>query len=155
MKSDEYFMELARTAASKSQEPSTKVGCVIVDENDNIVSTACNDYAIDPNSEYSTDEKPIRYLISVHAEMRALILAERSIRNCKVYVTHASCENCLKHLIVASVKEIIYEQLSTHSGFISKDGHEAIVRMMKASHIINRNMQGVSYIEDSKQLEFE
>ncbi len=147
---DKYFMELAKVAASKSKEPSTKVGCVIVDENNNVVSIACNDYAIDPSSKYSTDEKPMRYLISVHAEMRALILAGKSIKNCKAYITHASCENCLKHLIVAGVKEIIYEKLSTNTGFINDEGHEAIVRMVKASRIVNRNMQGVSYIDDSK-----
>lgn len=145
---DEHFMELARNTAKESQEPSTKVGCVIVDKNNNIVSVGCNNYAIDRSSEYSTDEKPMRYLISVHAEMRALISAGRSIKDCKLYVTHAPCENCLKHLIVAGVSEIIYEHLLTNTGFISDEGHEAIVRMMKASKIINRNMKGISYIDD-------
>jgi dCMP deaminase len=150
MELDKYFMELARQVAKESEEPSTQVGCVIVDSNNNVVSTGCNNYAIDRTSKYSTDEKPIRYLISVHAEMRALIAAKMSIEGCRIYVTHASCENCLKHLIVAGIKEIIYEHLYTNTGFISEEGKDAIIRMMKATNIINRNMQGISYIEDSE-----
>ena len=152
MNLDEHFIKIAWEVASRSKEPSTRVGCVIVNEDNNIISSGCNDYVMDSNSEYATDEKPIRYLISIHAEMRALILARQSLKNCKVYVTHASCENCLKHMILAGIKEVIYDKLTTNSGFINEEGQEAITRMMKASGIINRNLQGVSYIDDLKNI---
>ena len=150
MNLDKFFMKIAWDVASRSKEPSTKVGCVIVDEDNNIIATGCNDYVMERGSKYSTDKKPVRYLISIHAEMRALITAKRSVKNCKVYVTHASCENCLKHLILAGVKEIIYDKLTTNTGFIQEDAMEAIIRMMKSTDIINRNINGISYIEDLK-----
>ena len=73
MNLDKFFMKIAWDVANKSNEPSTKVGCVIVDEENNIIATGCNDYVMERGSKYSTDKKPIRYLISIHAEMRALI----------------------------------------------------------------------------------
>jgi len=148
MKWDEYFMELAKAAALKSEDPSTQVGCVIVDQNNEIISCGFNNFPINADPEYMTNEKPMRYLISIHAEMRALIYAKRSIEGCKVYVTHASCENCLKHLIVAGVKEIVYDKLFTNGKFIDGDRIDAIVRLMKATGIINRNMAGKSFIDD-------
>lgn len=145
---DKYFMNLAEEIANKSDEPGTHVGCVIVDRNKNIISTGYNHYVVDRSSKYMTDDKPMRYLLSVHAEMNALINAKQSLNNCIVYTTHASCDNCLKHLISAGVKEIIYKYPSTNSKFIDKEKKEAIIRMMRASGIINRNINGTSFEND-------
>ena len=35
---DEYFLKIAETVALKSKDPSSKMGCVIVDENKRVVS---------------------------------------------------------------------------------------------------------------------
>ena len=35
---DEYFMEIAETVALKSKDPSSKMGCVIVDPKKRVVS---------------------------------------------------------------------------------------------------------------------
>lgn len=144
-------MEIARAVALKSNDPSTQVGCVIVSPKNEVISCGFNNFPINANPEYMTDEKPMRYLLSVHAEMRALIYAKKSIDGCTAYVTHASCENCLKHLIVAGVKEIIYDKLFTNGKFIDSERIEAITRLMKATEIINRNMQGKSFLDDIKE----
>ena len=39
---DEYFMRLTETVASKSKDPSSKMGCVIVDQNKRVVSLGYN-----------------------------------------------------------------------------------------------------------------
>lgn len=148
---NEYFMEIARTAAKKSTDPSTQVGCVIVDQNNRVVSCGYNNFPENANREYMVNEKPMRYLLSVHAEMRALLNAKTSVDGCKVYVTHASCENCLKHMIVAGIKEITYEKLYTNGKFVDEEKQEAITRLMKATNIINKNMNGVSFLDDIKE----
>ena len=150
-KDDEYFMKEARKIAKKSTDISTKVGCVIVDTKNQIIAKGFNSFPLKCNKKYMTNEKPMRYLLSVHAEMRALLTSKtKSFKNCRAYVTHASCENCLKHLIVSGVKEIIYEKLNTNGHFIDKEKEEAIVRLMKSSKIIHRNINGKSFIEDIK-----
>lgn len=151
MKTDEYFMQLARVAADTSEEPSTHVGCVIVDKNDEVVSVGCNNYVAKRGSEYMTDEKPMRYLLSIHAEMTAIIKSEKSLKGCRAYVTHASCDNCFKHMILAGIKEVIYDKLSTNSNFVDEEKREAVIRMMKATGVINRNINGISYIDDKAE----
>ena len=148
---DEYFMGIAKATALKSEDSSTQVGCVIVSPNNKIISCGFNNFPLNANPEYMTNEKPMKYLLSVHAEMRALIYAKRSVEGCKVYVTHASCENCLKHLIIAGIKEIIYDKLFTNGRFIDGEKTEAIIRLIKATGIINRNMQGKSFLDDIKE----
>ena len=39
---DEYFMKIAETVALKSKDPSSKMGCVIVDANKRVVSLGYN-----------------------------------------------------------------------------------------------------------------
>lgn len=148
---DEYFIGIAKEAALKSEDISTQVGCAIVDENNQVVSLGYNGFVIGANPKYMTIEKPMRYLLSIHAEMRALVYAKKPIRNCKIYVTHASCENCMKHLIESGVKEIIYDKLFTNGKFVDEEKAEAIIRLMKATGIIHRNMQGKSFIDDIKE----
>lgn len=148
---DEYFMGVARAAALKSEDPSTQVGCVIVSPDNEAVSFGYNNFIEGADPQYMTTEKPMRYLLSVHAEMRAILHAKRSVEGCKVYVTHASCENCLKHMIVAGIKEVIYEKLFTNGKYVDAEKTDAIIRLMKATGIVNRNMQGKSFIDDIKE----
>lgn len=145
---DEYFMNIAKDVALKSIDPSTQVGCVIIDKDNKIIATGYNGFPTGCDGKYMTNEKPMRYLLSIHAEMRAVLNARQSILGCRAYVTHASCENCLKHFIEAGIVEVVYDKLFTNGKFIDEERIEAIIRLMKSSKIIHRNMQGLSFIED-------
>ena len=150
---DEYFMSLAWKNSKKSHDVSTQVGCVIVNNKNKIVAKGYNDFPIECyNKKYLTNEKPIRYLLSVHAEMRALLTSkERKFSNCRVYVTHACCDNCLKHIIISGIKEIIYDKLHTNGHFIDTEKQDAIVRLIKSSNILVRNINnGKTFLEDIK-----
>jgi dCMP deaminase len=151
MNLDEYFMNIAKAVALRSNNQSTKVGCVIVSENNKIISTGYNDFPSSANLKYMTNEKPMFYLLDVHAEMMALIDAKSSVAGAKVYVTIASCENCFKHLIVAGIREVIYEKLfTTNKSTGTPERLEAVIRLMKATKTIHRNMEGKSFIDDVK-----
>lgn len=145
---DEYFMEMAYAVAKKSSDPSTKVGCVIVDQNNIVVSVGYNDFFDNADMSYMTYERPMKYELIVHAEMRALLNAKKSIYGCRSYVTLASCENCLKHQIYAGIKEIIYDKLNSTGSMFTEEKIDIITRLIKASNIINRNMKGVSFIDE-------
>lgn len=90
----------------------------------------------------------MRYMLSVHAEMRAIIHSCNSLRGCRAYVTHASCDNCLKHMAEAGITEVIYETVQTNGGFIDPERAEAILRIIKATGIICRNINGRSFGEE-------
>ncbi|MDR3289908.1 MAG: hypothetical protein LBT02_01340 [Rickettsiales bacterium] len=156
--SDEYFMNIARAVAVGSKNPGTKVGCIIVNDNDHIMSAGYNDLIANMNMKYMTYEKPMYYMLDIHAEMRAILNAREPLMGCKLYCTIASCDNCFKHIIEAGIKEVVYDSLFTlNKSTGTPERLEAVVRLMKGSGVKQRNLKGKTFIEDLKEngIEFE
>lgn len=105
----EYYMNIAKEVAKKSKDPSSKVGCVIVDKENKPISFGFNGFVSKCDEEMMSTERPLKYYLTVHAEMNALIFAKKDLEGCIVYTTHAPCENCLKHLLQAKVRSIYYD----------------------------------------------
>lgn len=145
---DEYYLNVAEVISQKSKDPSTKVGCVIVSKDNYIISTGYNGFIKGCNEDFMTFEKPLKDLMSVHAEMNALISANQSLKGATVYCTHASCENCLKHLIQAGVAEIVYKHSNTNGKYLVGDRLDAIKRIIKSTNIKFRNVNGKTFTED-------
>jgi dCMP deaminase len=145
---NEYFINIAFEVAKKSKDPSSKVGCVIVDSDHRPISFGYNGFVASCDESLMTFERPLKYNLIIHAEMNALIFAHRSVKNAKAYVTHGPCENCLKHLIQAGIKEIYYK----NPGILIKRGSDeqkdAIIRLISSTGAICKNISGVSYIEE-------
>lgn len=148
---NDYFINIAREVAKKSKDPSSKVGCVIVDGGHRPISFGYNGFVAGCDESLMTFERPLKYNLIIHAEMNALIFAHRSLKDAKVYITHGPCENCLKHLIQAGIKEIYYQ----NSGILIERGsveqREAIIRLINSTGITCQNISGVSYVEELSQ----
>lgn len=141
MKWDEYYMSLAWAISKKSKDPSTQVGCVIVSENNEPISFGYNGFVAKCDESYMEFEMPYKDMLTVHAEMNALIFAKCSLKNAKVYCTHISCDNCMKHLLQAGVREIIYEKNDTNGNFINEDRKKVITKLIKSTGLIVRNIK--------------
>lgn len=105
---EDYFNNIVDKVKDKSKDPSTKVGCVIVNERNEPVSFGFNGWVSGCDETFMTWERPLKYNMVIHAEMNALIFAERNLKDCKAFVTHSPCSNCLKHLLQAGIREIYY-----------------------------------------------
>lgn len=112
---DEYFMLQAMLASYKSKDPNTKVGCVIVDENNHQITMGYNgtiagvDETLIPwgnNREVPLEHQKYGYVI--HSEANAISHAKGSLAGAKVYVTLFPCNECAKLLASHRIKEIIY-----------------------------------------------
>jgi len=130
----EYYLQIAGIAAKKSKDPSSQVGCVIVDSNNKIVSTGFNGFVAGCDEDQMTYDRPMKYNLIIHAEMNALMFANQSVKGCTVYVTHHPCDNCFKHLLQAGIEKIYYESKSVLERF-SQDQLEAIDRLQKATGV--------------------
>lgn len=135
---DEYFMQMAYLAASRSTCIRRKVGAVLV-KNKHVLATGYNG---PPKGMKHCDETGcLRETLQVpsgerheicrglHAEQNAIIQAAVfgvSIKDSVIYITNTPCVVCTKMLINAGVKEIIYE-----GQYPDKLAHE----MMKESQI--------------------
>lgn len=112
---DEYFMNLAITVSERGTCDRAYVGCVIVNEDNRIVTTGYNG-SIKGNphcDEIGHTMRDGHCIATIHAEMNALLYCAKegiSVNGCKAYVTHFPCLNCTKSLIQAGIKEIYYRE---------------------------------------------
>lgn len=139
------FIEIARVIAKKSKDPSTKVGAVIVDSENRIVSTGYNGFVSKNDEKYMTFERPMKYHLTIHAEMNALLFAKQDLTGKIMYVTHSPCSECLKHILQCRVRTVFYAEL-----YNADDEHkEAIKRLILSTgaKIININTKA-DYLTD-------
>jgi dCMP deaminase len=154
MKWDEFFINLAKSVSLKSKDPSTKVGSVIVDEEDRVVSTGYNGFIKGCDESQLSWERPFKYFQVIHAEMNALLFAKRDLKNCKIYITDMPCDNCLKHVIQAGIKEIHYDKPDIMKNRGTRDQKEAIKVMINSTGTkvinINNNKSAIEELEEEQ-----
>lgn len=155
---DEYFMGIAEAAAAKSKDPSTKNGCVIVDQNKRVVSLGYNGLVQGSDeSKLTLKERPMKYYFSIHSEMNAVLFARQSLEGCTVYNRIATCDNCLKHCLQAGIRRFVYRELRVHStstdaskSMTNFTTDEAVVRLLSAMpEVETLNLSnGKTYVQD-------
>lgn len=110
---NEYFIELAENVATRGTCDRAYVGCVLVNDENRIVSTGYNG-SISGNAHCDEVGHTMRdghCIATIHAEMNALLYCAKdgiSVKGCKAYVTHFPCLNCTKALIQAGISKIYY-----------------------------------------------
>ena len=155
---DEYFLDIAEVVSKKSKDPSSKMGCVIVDENHRVVSTGYNGMIQGADeSKMTMSERPMKYFFATHSEMNAVLFAKKDLTDCTIYNRVATCENCLKYCLQAGIKRFVYRDLRVHShstdpkkSMTNIETDEAIIRMLAAMPEIQtlNFTNGKTYIED-------
>lgn len=124
---DSYFLGIAIAVSKRADCRRRQVGCIIISEDNKIVSTGYNGVRakakgclagacprgllpydqIAAFTDYNDPNSP-GYCISQHAESNALIHAGRDCKNTTVYITDRPCEGCRKLLYNAGVKRIVW-----------------------------------------------
>lgn len=118
---DEYFLMIAKLAATRSTCLAFPVGAVIV-KNKQVLATGyngspsgsvhCTSQGFCYPELSSCDASKILPSRSVHAEANAIAQAARhgiSTSGAIIYVTLEPCLSCLKLIISAGIKEVFYE----------------------------------------------
>jgi dCMP deaminase len=104
-----YFMDLAHKTASRSKDPTTKVGCIVTSKDKVVVASGYNGIPQGVADLPERMERPAKYLWTAHAEENAVALAARvgaSLRDGSAYVTHHPCSRCARSLIQAGIKVV-------------------------------------------------
>lgn len=110
---NEYLMMLAHAVAMKSKD-TTKVGCVIVGQDHEILATGFNGAPIGVADRL---ERPEKYRFTSHAEQNAVSFAARNghaLRGSTAYVTHHPCSACARSLIQAGIRCVVVGDGVTH-----------------------------------------
>lgn len=112
----DYFMGFARHAASKSKDPSTQVGAVVIGPDGEIRATGYNGLPRGVADLPERMERPAKYLWTSHAEENLVAHAARvgvSLKGCTVYVTHFPCSRCARSLIQSGVTAVVVDSGTT------------------------------------------
>lgn len=115
---DEYFVEMARLAATRSKDPNTRIGAVIVGPDNEVISTGYNSFVRGLNDNVpARSERPEKYFWYEHAERNAIYSAARHgvpLKGCRMFLScWTPCTDCMRAIIQSGIKEII---LGTRDG---------------------------------------
>ena len=111
---DEYFMEVARTVATRATCPRASVGAVVVRDH-RILTTGYNGAPrhVAHCTEVGCLIENGHCMRTTHAEANAVVqgaLHGVSLQHAIAYCTHQPCVNCSKLLISAGIIKIVYDE---------------------------------------------
>lgn len=109
---DEFFINMAYLTASKSKDPSTQVGSVVVGPNHEVRSTGynglCRGEDDDNESFYA---RPLKYAVVEHSERNSIYnMARVGIPSdgCTMYCTWGPpCADCARAIVQAGITELV------------------------------------------------
>lgn len=114
---DVYFMEIAKKVATRSHDRETKIGAVVVDENNRIIATGYNGFPPGSDDDSLPKTRPEKYPYMIHAELNAIASSRQDLRNSTLYVTKSPCKECAKAIITAGVKRVVYQNVYSNDDF--------------------------------------
>lgn len=117
---DECFMQMSHIIASRSKDPSTQAGAVVVDQKNIVVGLGYNGWprGVDINAfpwEREGDFLDTKYAYVCHGEENAVYNSNGSLEGCKIYCTLFPCNECAKTIIQNGIKEVVYESDKYHN----------------------------------------
>jgi dCMP deaminase len=108
---DETFLELCDVIAKRSKDENTKVGCVLVGPDHEVLSLGYNCFprGVDDNNP-ARQLRPEKYLWFEHAERNAILNAARvgtATKGATCYIPGLPCVRCSRAMIQAGITEIV------------------------------------------------
>ena len=115
---NEYYLVMAMVVSSRATCPRRRVGCVVVDSNNNIMSTGYNGvprkmpHCTDIPCGGQNDNSDTGYnsCQAVHAEQNALLQCADVNKIDKIYITTAPCITCAKLIANTGCKQVFYSE---------------------------------------------
>lgn len=111
---DRFFIAMAELVSTKSKDPSTKVGAVVVGPGNEIITTGFNGFPRGVNEVDHPDrwKRPIKYDYVVHAEANCVANAARigvSLLNATLYMNFepSPCTHCTGMVTQAGISRIV------------------------------------------------
>lgn len=105
---DKKFLDMAEMVSAWSKDPSTKVGAVIVDKNNRLVSVGYNGFPRGIKDDDRLNKRDKKYDIIVHAEMNAILFANVPIQGFTLYTyPFEPCSRCASVIIQTGISRVV------------------------------------------------
>jgi len=132
----QYFISVASTVSTRSKDPSTQVGAVIVKDKV-IISTGFNGFARGENDskiEFCSRDEKLKH--TIHAEDNAIFNAARygmKTMDTDIYITMHPCHKCTRGIIQAGIKRVFIRNIELPDRW--KKDFEISKKMMQNTNI--------------------
>lgn len=115
---DEHFLGIAEKVAEMGTCGRKKVGAVLVNSKNEIISTGFNG---SPRGLDHCTNKDIhicrggclngenRCVRAVHAELNAILVAKDDLTDATMYCTDEPCENCTKYIVQKGIRKVVFK----------------------------------------------
>ena len=127
---DTYYMGEAFWIASRSPDPRTKHGSIIV-KNHKPISQGYNGYPKDCNDAKMPNEPPQKYKVILHSEVNAILFANESLEGATIYVTGMPCSQCLCKIIQKGITRIVY---GPQNSFMLDESEKKVIEILLQEH---------------------
>lgn len=104
---DEYFLAVAEQISTRSPDPHTRHGCVLVDAGKRVLSTGYNGPVSGLPHQLVPTARPDKYDWMIHAEDNAVAFARCDLRGATAYVTGTPCAACFRRLLQVGIRRIV------------------------------------------------
>lgn len=112
----DYFFNILKTIKTKSKDPNTQFGCIIVGPDHEIRSTGYNSFPRGLNDNVPERLlRPEKYYWFEHSERNAIYNAARMgtmLKGCNLYVDGIPCIDCARGIIQVGIEKIIYDEIN-------------------------------------------
>jgi len=135
---DSYFLKIAKVVSTKSKDPSTKHGCVIVGPTHEIRTTGYNGFPRGMVDDERYNNREVKYMFVEHAERNAIYNASRygiSLDGCTLYVTGTPCNDCCRGIIQSGIVRVVMLEDSEEFFKRWKESIKCTLQMFNECHI--------------------
>lgn len=140
---DEYFMGIAVFTSLRSKDPNSKVGAVIVNNENHILGTGYNGFVAGADEtnfswEREGDWLNTKYPYVVHAEANAILNSTTNdLSQCRIFSTLFPCNECAKKIAQKKIKEVVF----LSDKYKGEDFHMASELIFKSSGVLTRRLK--------------
>ena len=162
------FLEMAYLVSSWSKDTSCKVGCVIADSENKVVSCGYNGFpSFIKDKENVLNDKELKNTLTYHAEHNALNIMNDVYMSFKppfkMYITHVTCFKCALEIILSNcnfIDEIYFEHTGSQRFLERYQIERAIETLLNHDFKIYQyrgnsngwvNISGYSQIQNSRK----
>lgn len=133
---DNKMLNLAIAISDSSKDPNVKVGCVMADEDHNIVCSGFNGL---PRRIADTPERlnnrDLKLQMTIHAEANAVVVGGMSrLKGCTAYITRPPCSQCAGLMIQAGIVRVVWLRFDGASRW--EENHKLAVAMLTEAGVI-------------------
>jgi dCMP deaminase len=109
LKWDIYFLMEAALISTRSKDPSTKVGAVIISPNRRIISKGYNGLpALLPDHDWCYDDRDLKYETIIHGEENAILFAKQDLTGYYLYTwPFLPCSRCASKIIQVGIDRVV------------------------------------------------